>query len=257
MMEEKLGRLVDIIYFNDANCYTVAVFETESEQFSAVGYMPAPAKGKRYELSGEWSVHPRYGEQFAFSSFKEVEPTTEDGIAVFLASGVFKGVGPVTAESIVKKFGSEALNVIQNEPDRLTEVPGIGKMRAASIAESYAQHREFAQTVIALSAYDISAASCTKLYKAYGADAPEIVRENPYRLISDIFGIGFRKADKIAEKLGFEKGNPHRIKSGFLYYLESLAGEGNSYAPRDEFVEHCAQFLDLTRNDVAEVIIDL
>ncbi len=257
MMEEKLGRLADIIYFNDANCYTVAVFETENEQFSAVGYMPAPSKGKRYELSGEWGVHPRYGEQFAFSSFKEVEPTTEDGIAAFLASGVFKGVGPVTAEAIVKKFGSEALKIIQNEPDKLTEVPGIGKMRAASIAESYAQHREFAQTVIELSAYDISAASCTKLYKAYGANAPEIVRENPYRLISDIYGIGFRKADKIAEKLGFEREHPQRIKSGFLYYLESLAGEGNSYAPRDEFVEHCAQFLDVTRSDVAEVIIDL
>ncbi len=257
MIEEKTGRLADMIYFNEANCYTIAIFETESEQFCAVGYMPAPTKGKRYELTGEWKTHSRYGEQFAFFSFNELEPATEDGIFAFLSSGVFKGIGRVTAAAIVAKFGAEALRVIQNEPERLTEVPGIGKMRAASISESYAQHREYAQVVMALSAYEISAASCIKLYKAYGANAPEIVRENPYRLISDIYGIGFRKADKIAEKLGYDKESPYRIKSGFRYCLESLAGEGNTYVLRDEFVELCAAFLDVSRNDVAEVIIDL
>ncbi|MBR3719524.1 MAG: ATP-dependent RecD-like DNA helicase, partial [Firmicutes bacterium] len=211
----------------------------------------------RYTLTGEWKIHPRYGEQFAFSSFEEPEPATSDGILTFLSSGIVKGVGPSTAAAIVRKFGDDALRIIGEEPDRLQEVPGIGKVKAKTIVESYAEHREYANTVMALSSLDLSPAVCMKLYKAYGSAAAEIVRENPYQLIADVFGIGFRKADKIAESIGFDREDPFRIRAGFLFCMETLAGEGDTYAPRSEFIERCAAFLDVPRAKVEEAMVEL
>ena len=135
MKETKEGRIADLIFHNEDNFYTIAVFETDTEQFYAVGHMPRPSKGRRYTLTGEWKVHPRYGEQFAFSSFEEPEPATSDGILSFLSSGIVKGVGPATAAAIVRKFGDETLKIMQDEPGRLTEVPGIGKVKAKTITE--------------------------------------------------------------------------------------------------------------------------
>ena len=257
MKEIKEGRIAELIFHNEDNFYTIAVFETDTEQFYAVGYLPRPQKGRRYTLTGEWKIHPRYGEQFAFSSFEEPEPATSDGILTFLSSGIVKGVGPSTAAAIVRKFGDDALRIIGEEPDRLQEVPGIGKVKAKTIAESYAEHREYANTVMALSSLDLSPAVCMKLYKAYGSAAAEIVRENPYQLIADVFGIGFRKADKIAESIGFDREDPFRIRAGFLFCTETLAGEGDTYAPRSEFIERCAAFLDVPRAKVEEAMVEL
>ncbi|MBR2099564.1 MAG: hypothetical protein IJ926_07785 [Firmicutes bacterium] len=255
MKETKEGRISDLIFHNEENFYTIAVFETDTEQFYAVGYLPRPQKGRRYTLTGEWKIHPRYGEQFAFSSFEEPEPATSDGILSFLSSGIVKGVGPSTAAAIVRTFGDDALRIIGEEPDRLQEVPGIGKVKAKTIVESYAEHREYANTVMALSSLDLSPAVCMKLYKAYGSAAAEIVRENPYQLIADVFGIGFRKADKIAESIGFDREDPFRIRAGFLFCMETLAGEGDTYAPRSEFIERCAAFLDVPRAKVEEAMV--
>ena len=257
MKEIKEGRIAELIFHNEDNFYTIAVFETDTEQFYAVGYLPRPQKGRRYTLTGEWKIHPRYGEQFAFSSFEEPEPATSDGILTFLSSGIVKGVGSSTAAAIVRKFGDDALRIIGEEPDRLQEVPGIGKVKAKTIAESYAEHREYANTVMALSSLDLSPAVCMKLYKAYGSAAAEIVRENPYQLIADVFGIGFRKADKIAESIGFDREDPFRIRAGFLFCMETLAGEGDTYAPRSEFIERCAAFLDVPRAKVEEAMVEL
>ena len=257
MKEIKEGRISDLIFHNEDNFYTIAVFETGTEQFCAVGYLPRPQKGRRYTLTGEWKTHPRYGEQFAFSSFEEPEPATSDGILSFLSGGIVKGVGPSTAAAIVRQFGDDALRIMEQEPERLTEVSGIGKAKAKSISESYAQHKEYAGTIMALAKLDLSTAVCMKLYKAYGAAASDIVRENPYQLIADVFGIGFRKADKIAESIGFDRQSPFRVKAGFLYCLETLAGEGDTYAPKAEFIERCAGFLDVSREDVQEAMTEL
>ena len=212
MKEEKLGTASEIIFHNESNFYTILLFETTEEQFFAVGSMYSPKKGRRYRLTGEWTNHPRYGEQFAFSSFEELEPTTEEGIITFLSSGIIKGVAPQTALSIVKVFGDDSLRVISEEPDKLTRVSGIGKARAEAIAEGYAQHRGYAQVVMKLAPFDISPAVCMKLYKYYGADAPDIVMEDPYRLIDSIYGIGFIKADRIAAKIGIAGDSPARVK---------------------------------------------
>lgn len=257
MKEIKEGRITDLIFHNEENFYTIAVFATDTEEFYAVGHLPRPQKGRRYTLTGEWKVHPRYGEQFAFSSFEEPEPASSDGILSFLSSGIVKGVGPSTAAAIVKKFGDETLKIMQEDPDRLTEVPGIGKVKAKTIAESYAEHKEYANTVMALASLDLSTATCMKLYKAYGSAAAEIVRENPYQLIADVFGIGFRTADKIAEKIGYDRESLSRVRAGFCYCLEALAGEGDTYAPKKSFIERCAAFLDVSRELVEEAMVEL
>ena len=257
MKEEKLGTASEIIFHNESNFYTILLFETSEEQFFAVGSMYSPKKGRRYRLTGEWTTHPRYGEQFAFSSFEELEPTTEEGIITFLSSGIIKGVGPQTALSIVKVFGDDSLRVISEEPDKLTRVSGIGKARAEAIAEGYAQHRGYAQVVMKLAPFDISPAVCMKLYKYYGADAPDIVMEDPYRLIDSIYGIGFIKADRIAAKIGIAGDSPARVKSAVVYYLGYKASLGDTYAQEDEFTEDLARTLDVSREAVKDAVFEL
>ena len=256
MKQEKTGRIAEIIFHNETNLYSILVFETEDEQFTATGYMPRPQKGRSFRLLGDWVNHPRYGEQFAFSSFDEVQPTTEDGIEAFLASGVIKGVGPSTARAIVKRFGTGTLEVLRDCPDELMRVAGIGKKKAQAIAAAYAEHREYADTVMALSQFGIGTSVCLKLYKAYGTRAVEIVRENPYTLIADVWGIGFRKADDIARKLGFDQDSPFRIKSGIQFYLNERANSGDTYAEKAELLEDVAQYLDVTREQTRAALED-
>jgi len=257
MKEEKTGTAAEIIFHNETNYYTILLFETEEEQFFAVGNIAYPKAGRSYRLTGEWKNHPKYGEQFSFSSAEELEPTTAEGIKAFLCSGVIKGIGPKMAAAIVKKFGDDTLKVIAEEPERLTEVSGIGKAKAMTIEEGYREHREYADTVLALSAYDITQNVCMKLYKAYGKDAVAVVRENPYTLISDIYGIGFKKADKIAGSAGIAKDSPHRIKSGIKYLLGQLVQNGDTYAPASQFTEDAASFLDVTREQVSDCAFEL
>lgn len=219
--------------------------------------MAHPRAGRSYRLLGEWKTHPKYGEQFAFSSAEELEPATREGIAAFLCSGIIKGIGPKMAAAITGRFGDDTLRIIAEEPERLTEVPGVGKAKALAIEEGYRQHREYADTVLALSAYDISASVCMKLYASYGKDAVAVVQDNPYALIADVYGIGFKKADKIAQSVGIASDSPHRIKSGIKYLLSQLVGSGDTYAPAAEFTENAARFLDVTREQVSDCAFEL
>ncbi len=252
MKEEKEGTARELIFRNETNFYTILLFETDEEQFFAVGSMAAPKAGKHYRLTGEWKTHPKYGEQFAFSSAEELEPTTEDGIVSFLSSGMIRGIGPKMAAAIVRKLGKDTLRIIQDNPERLLTVPGIGPAKAEAIAAGYREHREYADTVLALSEYDISAGVALKLYRAYGAGAVDIIKENPYALISDIYGVGFRKADKIASSVGIAPDSPFRIQSGILFMLSEKVSQGHTYVPETELTEETAAFLDVTREQVAE-----
>ena len=257
MKEELSGKLSEIIFHNESNFYTIGVFETKDDQFCVVGTLPRPLKGRGYKLLGEWKNHPKYGEQFAFSSFEELAPTTCEGIAAFLCSGVIPGVGPMTAASIVARFGEKTLDIIKDSPERLTEVSGIGKTRAENIAKAYAEHTGYAETVLALSKYDIAPQTALKLYKTYGNKAVDMVLENPYQLISDIYGVGFRKADEIARKIGFNTESPFRIRSCIMYYLTQRAANGDTYVPKAELLEDCAGFLGVTREQLEEPLFDL
>ncbi|MFR9143967.1 MAG: ATP-dependent RecD-like DNA helicase [Lentihominibacter sp.] len=246
MLEEKQGTIAEIIFHNNENGYTVAVFETETEAFTAVGNIPSASVGRGYVLRGEFITHQTYGEQFSVKEFEEIMPSTKDGIKEFLSSGAMKGIGRKTASAIVSRFGIDTLKIIEQEPQRLMEVSGIGKKTAQRIAEAFGKHREFANIVLYLQQFGISADYAMKLYQVYGADTVKAVEENPYRLVEDVFGIGFKKADKIAEKMGVAEDDEFRIKSGVKFTLSYFAGEGNTFLPQNILCEKTGQLLDLS-----------
>lgn len=256
-MEDKRGTISEIIYYNRENGYTIAVAENEEEQFTVVGYLPAADRGRAFTFKGAWKTHSTYGEQFSFTGYEEELPSTIEGIEGFLTSGVLKGIGKKTAAAIVKKFGSETFDIIQNEPKRLTEVDGIGDKKAASISEAFQTHKEFAEISLFFQQFGISANYAMKLYKAYGSDTIQAVRENPYQLVDDVYGIGFRKADKIAEKMGITKDSDYRIESGIQYALWLFINEGHTFAPQKLFCEKTADMLETGSERVYEILIQM
>lgn len=257
MKEEREGKISEIVFHNEENFYSILLFETNEEQFFAVGNLPMPRIGRNYKLLGEWVNHPKYGEQFKFTSFEEQEPTSEEGITAFLSSGIIYGIGPKVAKAIVKCFGQDTLKIIKDSPELLLSVPGIGETKAKAIAEGYSAHREYADTVVELSKFDITPNICLKLYKAFGKDAVNVVKENPYALIDEVYGIGFKRADKIARQIGFDQDSPYRIKSAAIYMLGELASEGDCFVNENYFIEKLAAFLDTTREKVSENIFEL
>ncbi len=256
-MEIKVGKITDIIFYNDINGYTIATMETEEEIFTIVGTLPRCHVGGNYELKGTFIVHPKFGEQFSFTYGEEVLPTTEAGIEGFLASSIIKGIGPKTAAAIVEKFGARSLEIIDKNPEALTAISGIGQKKAEAIGESYRVHREFAKVSVFFGEYGISTGEALKLYRFYGADSINIVKENPYAIIEDVSGIGFRKADAMARKLGFEEDDPFRISSGVLYTLSYFAGEGNTYLPEEDLYQKASGLLNVSRDEIKDAVVGL
>lgn len=256
-MEEKQGQITEIIFHNEENGYTIGIMETETEYFTVVGCLPSCVKGATYKLRGSFKIHPTYGEQFAFSDFEQVLPTGVKAIEKFLASGTIKGIGEKMARMIVDRFGEDTFRVIEETPARLMEISGIGEKKMTGIAESFAAHREFANVSMYFQQFGISTEASLKMYKRYGSDAIEIVEENPYRLVDEIYGIGFKKADSIAAKMGIEPDSPFRIKSGIRYGLSYFAGEGNTYMPQQDFAESVGSLLDISYENVRDVMIEM
>ena len=256
-MEEKQGQITEVIFHNEENGYTIGIMETETEYFTVVGCLPSCIKGATYKIWGSFKVHPTYGEQFAFSEFEQVLPTGLKAIEKFLASGTIKGVGEKMAKIIVDRFGENTFKVIEETPARLMEIPGIGEKKMAGIAESFAIQREFANVSMYFQKYGISTEASLKMYKRYGAASIDIVEENPYRLVDEIYGIGFKKADKIAENMGIEKDSPFRIRSGIKYGLGYFSSEGNTYMPQKEFCESVAELLDISYELVRDVMVEM
>ncbi len=251
----KTGRLADIIFRNEKNFYTVAVFENdeEMEEFVAVGNIPVVRAGMAFELTGEWKTHHVYGEQFSFTNCTEVIPKDTAGIRDLLTSGIISGIGPKTADLILNRFGDRTMKIISEEPERLREIKGIGEKTLQKIVESYREHMEFAEVSIFFASYGISSSSAMKLYSKYGADTIRAVMENPYRLVSDIRGIGFARADEIAVRLGFEHDSPFRVRSGIFYMLEMYIRNGSTCAPYREFCLRTGKMLDVSSEQIEEV----
>lgn len=256
-MIELQGSITEVIYHNKDNYYTIAVVENETEQFTVAGYLPMAERGRTFHFRGVWKNHPAYGEQFGFSEYQEEMPATQEGIEGFLSSGLLKGIGRKTAAAIVRKFGEETFLVIEKEPHRLTEVDGIGEKKAASVSEAFLAHKEFAEITLFFQQFGIAPSYAMKLYKVYGADTIRAVTENPYQLVDDIFGIGFRKADKIAEKMGVDKSSDYRIQSGIKYALWIFVNEGHTYIPQKLFCENAAELLQVSTEQVYEMLIQL
>ena len=248
-----------VTYQNETNGYSVIKCRAKgyADLITVVGSMPEVHVGSVLTLSGEWTVNPKFGRQFTVSGFEETLPATVYGIEKYLGSGLVKGIGPKFAARIVRAFGAETLNVIEEDPDALLRVPGIGKLRVERIKKSWDEQKEIKNIMLFLQGHDVSTTHATKIYKTYGSDSIRVVKENPYRLADDIWGIGFRTADTIAEKLGVEKETAVRLRSGLLYTLNKLSDEGHCYARRDQLLKTGAELLAVEESVLPAVLDEM
>ena len=251
------GKLGKIIFNNPENGYTVAVFDTEAGAIRIAGSFAEPKSGAKYRLEGRFTIHPKYGEQFSVSSYEEMMPEGADAILEFLSAGNIRGIGPKTAGLIVGIFGDETLTVIEETPEQLLKVNGIGAKTLAKITESFGESREFANTAIELRELGIEMNEAVRVYKMYGKDSVRVVSENPYILAEDIRGINFSRADAIAAKLGVEPESSVRIESGIRYMLKTWAASGSTLMPENYLIEKTAEFLDVMMDDVRDSLRDM
>ena len=250
MLADLEGQIERITYSSEETGYTIARVKVFGRQdlVTIVGHLIAPTPGEILRVKGEWTQHPKYGEQFKVLHYETVVPATVYGIQKYLGSGLIKGIGPVMAERIVKKFDIQTLDVIENEVNRLAEVDGIGKKRIEMIKKAWDEQKEIRQVMLFLQSHGVSSGYATKIFKRYGNGSIEVVRNNPYRLASDVFGIGFVTADAIAEKLGFSKDSELRVEAGIVYVLNQLAEEGHVYYPYEPLIEKCREILGVDRD---------
>jgi exodeoxyribonuclease V alpha subunit len=247
------GQIERITYNNEENGYTIARVKVygQKDLVTVVGNFMSPMAGEILKMTGEWANHPQYGEQFKVVQYKTTVPASVYGIEKYLGSGLIKGIGPIMAKRMVKQFGEQTLDVIDNDIKKLVEVDGIGKKRIGMIKKAWEDQKEIREVMVFLQAHGVSSGYATKIFKQYGNNSIGVVRENPYRLATDVFGIGFITADRIAEKLGFAKDSEVRAEAGILYVLNQLSDEGHVYYPYEPLVEKCKEILQVAR----EVIV--
>ncbi|MCI9012867.1 MAG: ATP-dependent RecD-like DNA helicase [Lachnospiraceae bacterium] len=246
-----------ITYQNADNGYTVLKCAVKNAQdlVTVVGIMPDTHVGSVLALEGVWKVDAKYGRQFSVEKFEETLPATVYGIEKYLGSGLIKGVGPKFARRIVEKFGKDTLDVIEENPDALIEVEGIGRVRVERIRKSWEEQKEIKNIMLFLQGHEVSTSHATKIFKTYGSDSISVVQENPYRLADDIWGIGFKTADTIAEKMGIEKDRFIRLRSGILYTLNKLSENGHCYAVREQLIQAAVQLLEVEEAEL-EITLD-
>ena len=245
----------ETVFRNDENGYTVLVVKCGKTRVSAVGIMPPVASGEKLRITGEWVEHPVYGRQIKVQGVEIEKPTTLSGIEKYLASGMVKGVGPATAKLLVKAFGERTLDVLYAEPEKLLTVQGIGAKRAKMIMESYAEQAQQREAMVFLQSYGVTPALAVKIFKQYGENVQTVIRRNPYRLVDDVEGVGFRTADRIAQSLGIESDSEYRIAAGIKYTLSEATGSaGHCYLPRAELVAAAQRLLGNDADTVDHVL---
>jgi len=252
------GQVIDIIYKNDINSYTVATFETsEQEETTIVGYLPFVNEGDNLKITGDIVKHPDYGEQFKIATFEKTMPTTPEALEKYLSNGSFKGVGPATAKKIVNTFGKDTINVIKLEPQKLTQIKGISKEKALEITEQFVANWEIWQIVGFLDKFGIGPQSAEGVYKKLGEGALERISENPYILVDVASKVNFEKVDRIAMEMGVEESNYKRIRSGIKYGLEKIGLNGNSCVLYDNLIKYEQDLLRVDINNIEEAIIQM
>jgi exodeoxyribonuclease V alpha subunit len=265
-MESLRGVVERITFHNEENGYTVAKLTPErgpryflgnDREVAIVGNMAGIHVGESVELGGRWVVHAEYGKQFMVEQMRSVLPATIAGIEKYLGSGLIKGVGPVTAKRIVEYFGLETLEVIEQAPERLMEVPKIGRKRVILIQQAWQEQRAIKEVMIFLQSHGVSTSLATKIYKFYGDEAIPTVKNDPYRLARDIFGIGFLTADRIAQSLGLALDAPQRVAAGVAYALNQASDEGHVFLPTTELIKQAAELLAVSHDQTALGIIRL
>ncbi len=246
-LQELRGSLDRVVFHNPENGYTVLRLKLagKADHATVVGAMADPRPGEALLIKGRWTSHPKFGDQLQMESYESLLPAGAEGIRHYLGSGLIKGVRYSMAGRIVETFGEATLSVLDEDPDRLLSVPGIGVKTLESIKQAWAEHKGIRDLIMFLQPHGVSTAYAVRIFKQYGAQSLAVVRENPYRLAMDIHGIGFLTADAVAMKLGFAPDSELRAEAGVLYTLSRLSDEGHVYYPKDALVEATASALSI------------
>ncbi|NOZ96011.1 MAG: ATP-dependent RecD-like DNA helicase [Acidobacteria bacterium] len=245
------ARVVRPLFTNEESGWAAVRMKTAGgERLTAVGPLIGVRDGDTLHMTGRWKQHERFGRQLEVQSWIHVSPRTPEGLAAFLASGRLPGVGPVMARRLIEAFGMEVLDVLDNHPERLTSVPGIGARTAAKITKAWEEARGIQQIMVFLLSHGIPPGVAIKAHKRYGASALAVVRENPYRLADEVFGVGFRTADGVARSLGVPLDAPERLQAGLLFTLQEASGEGHVYLPEPVLFERAAAILETGAGDL-------
>lgn len=252
------GIVEDIIFRNDDNGYTVFLFDCMDKGHVAVGNFLSINVGENLKLVGDFKHNGKYGMQFQVESYESIAPKTRNGIVRYLSSGLIKGVGPVTAEAIVKKFKENTLEIIEFNPEKLIEIKGISKKKAELISASLVEVRDMQNTMVFLQGYNITTTIALKIYDIYKNQTIEVVKTNPYRLVEEVNGIGFAKADKIAQSMGISVDSPFRIRAGILHILNEASDKnGHTYMLKPQLIESVQKLLELGSVDVDKIFEDI
>lgn len=263
-MDSLEGIVERITYYSEETGYTVlrlrpsgtrsAFSGGEDDLLTVVGNLPEVNAGESLRLGGVWAAHPQYGKQFKAEKCEQILPASVEGIKRYLGSGLIKGIGPKTAARIVKKFGAETLKMIDESPRALRDVLGIGPKKAALIEVAWGQQKAIKNVMIFLQGHDVSTGLAVKIYKQYGNMSEQIVKNDPYRLARDIYGIGFKTADKIARQLGLPPDAPSRVEAGVAYALGELSDEGHVYSPLEKLTSTATELLEVSAGSVGAAI---
>ena len=253
------GTVVEIIYTNEENGYTVCEIQNKEEGlFTATGYLPYVSEGENIEMTGKWTLHPEYGEQFSAVSYKTILPTDENAILLYLSSGIIPGIREATAKKIVSAFGEDTFNILLNFPEKLSEIKGITKAKAIGFSEEFQRLQSVSGIVMFLQQFGISAKLATSVHRVLGAEAVEKIRENPYILADRVDGITFKTSDNIAHVLGLPKNSIERIKA-FVKYTLTLAAyqAGHTYLPKQLLLESIVQRLEVSLDEADNALTAL
>ena len=257
-MEQVEAGVLGTIYRNDENGYTVLSARVGRREITIVGTLPEMSPGEQAVFSGEWVEHPSYGRQLRCTACTPQLPTTKLGIERYLGGGLIRGVGPSTAKMIVEHFGEETLTVLSEHPERLQELPKMGKKRWIRIAEAYREQAGAREAMVFLQTYGIPTSLAGKISKLYGDRTADLIRQNPYRLCEDIDGVGFLTADRIGTALGIAPDSDGRIVAALKYILRDAAGSmGHVYLPRQELIARAAQLLRVEEALVERQVVEL
>ncbi len=252
-----IGTVTEIVYYNSVNGYAVCDIETEEDTVTAVGYMPYIAGGEKVTLTGEWTFHQDYGPQFKVEFFEKNMPSEVNDILKYLASGSIKGVRTATAQKIVDMFGEDTLTVLEKEPEKLAKIHGISRKKALEIGEEYVRQQGVRNIVMYLQKFGITPQSAVKVYKRYGSNSVEVIKENPYVLSETVYNIGFKTADKIALEMGVEHNAPIRIEGAVKHILTNASMNGHTYVPKSMLLDELCDFLSITSEEAENVMVKM
>lgn len=253
------GVLDRLVFSGEASDFIVAklAIKGRRDPVTIVGCFPNPHPGETLVLKGQWEFDPKFGEQFRFQEAKALVPSSVRGIEKYLSSNLIKGIGPEMARRITSIFGEKTLDVIEHSPEALLTVPGIGRVRSEKISQAFKDQKSIRDVMLFLQTHGISTGYSYKIFKKYGNASVEAVSQNPYRLATDIRGIGFRTADKVAGSLGIDMRSPLRAKAGILHILEEIQGEGHVYYPRSNLIEKARELLGIDGNSLEMALNEL